>query len=110
MKPGAILDQTICLGCGVCVRACSHGSLQLTSRPNRVITPVDTVHRTVVMAIERGDLQNLIFDQQALFSHRAMAAILGAILTLPPAKQILANQQVKSRYLEVLLARFASSL
>ena len=74
LRKKALLDQTICLGCGVCVRACSHGSLQLTSRPNRVITPVDTVHRTVVMAIERGDLQNLIFDQQALFSHRAMAA------------------------------------
>jgi hypothetical protein len=33
-----------------------------------------------------------------------MAAILGTILKLPPIKQSLASQQVKSRYLESLLA------
>jgi hypothetical protein len=55
------------------------------------------------MAIERGKLQNLIFDNQALLSHRAMAAILGVILRLPPLKQILAAQQVKSQYLEYLI-------
>jgi hypothetical protein len=32
-----------------------------------------------------------------------MAALLGAILKLPPLKQVLANQQVKSRYLEALI-------
>ena len=55
------------------------------------------------MAIERGKLQNLIFDNQVLWSHRAMAAVLGVILRLPPLKQVLANQQVKSRYLEALI-------
>jgi hypothetical protein len=55
------------------------------------------------MAIERGKLQNLIFDNQALFSHRAMAAILGVILKLPPVKQAMASRQVKSRYLEALI-------
>jgi hypothetical protein len=52
------------------------------------------------MAIERGKLQNLIFDNQVLWSHRAMALVLGVILRLPPIKQALAIQQVKSRYLE----------
>jgi hypothetical protein len=55
------------------------------------------------MAIERGVLQNLIFDNHALASHRAMAAILGIILKLPPIKQSLASQQMRSRYLESLL-------
>ena len=55
------------------------------------------------LAIERGLLQNLIFDNHALTSHRAMAAILGVILKLPPIKQALASQQVKSRYLESLV-------
>ena len=32
-----------------------------------------------------------------------MAALLGVILKLPPLKQVLANQQVKSRYLEALI-------
>ena len=59
------------------------------------------------MAIERGKLQDLIFDNRLLWSHRALAAILGAILKLPPAKRLLATQQVHSRYLEALVRRYA---
>ncbi|MBW1847837.1 MAG: 4Fe-4S dicluster domain-containing protein [Deltaproteobacteria bacterium] len=99
----AKLDEDLCLGCGVCVRACSKDSIHLKSRPRRIITPLNGTHRAVVMAIERGKLQNLIFDNQVLWSHRAMAAVLGVILKLPPFKQTLANQQVKSRYLEALI-------
>jgi ferredoxin len=99
----AALDEGLCLGCGVCVRACATKNLRLTPRKCRVITPANGVHRAVVMAIERGQLQNLIFDNRALLSHRAMAAILGAILKLPPVKQALASRQFKSRYLDRLL-------
>jgi ferredoxin len=99
----AKLDEDRCLGCGVCVRTCSKESLHLQSRPQRVITPLNGTHRAVLMAIERGKLQNLIFDNQVLWSHRAMAGVLGVILKLPPVKQLLAKQQVKSRYLEALI-------
>jgi len=99
----AKVDEDICLGCGVCVRACAHESLSLRSRPQRVITPLNSVHRTVMMAIERGDLQNLIFDNRVLWNHRAMAAVLGVILRLPPIQQVMASQQVKSRYIEYLI-------
>ena len=44
------------------------------------------------------------FDNKALSSHRVIAAILSAILKLPPAKRTLANQQVKSIYLDRLLS------
>ena len=83
---------------------CPNHGLRLESRPERVITPLDSTHRTVVMAIERGMLQDLIFDNHALASHRAMAAILGTILKLPLIRQSLASQQMRSRYLESLLA------
>ena len=106
----AKLDEDTCLGCGVCVRTCTRDGLRLEPRPQRVVTPVNSAHRVVLMAIERGDLQNLIFENQALTSHRAMAAILGVILSLPPAKQILANQQLKSRYLERLLTWGSASV
>jgi hypothetical protein len=55
------------------------------------------------MAIERGKLQDLIFDNRVLWSHRALAGVLGVILKLPPIKQVLASKQVKSRYLEALI-------
>jgi len=100
----AKVNEEICLGCGVCARVCDKHAIQLKQRGQRVVTPVNTAHRTVLMAIERGRLQNLIFDNQAFASHRAMAAILGVILKLPPLKQIMASQQMKSRYLENLLS------
>ena len=58
------------------------------------------------MAIERGKLQNLIFDNQLLFSHRAMASVLGVILRLPYVKQLLASEQIKSRYLEKMIENY----
>jgi ferredoxin len=104
-KRKAKLDAEVCLGCGVCVRVCPTKGILLEARAERIITPVNSVHRIVSMAIERGNLQDLIFDNRALFSHRAMAAILGAILKLPPIKRTLASQQIKSRYLETLVQR-----
>ena len=101
----AKLNEDVCLGCGLCVRACPRDNILLKSRPKRVITPLDGTHRVVVMAIERGQLQDLIFDNRVLWSHRAMAGVLGVILKLPPIKQTLARQQVKSRYLEALITR-----
>ena len=101
----AKLDETLCLGCGVCVRTCPKESISLESRPKRVLTPLNGTHRAVVMAIERGKLQHLFFDNRVLWSHRALAAVLGVILKLPPIKQIVASNQIKSRYLENLIAR-----
>jgi ferredoxin len=106
LKPNrkkAKLLKEICLGCGICLNGCDKKGIELQTRKVRVITPVTSVHRIVIMAIERGQLQNLIFDNRVLFSHRAMAAVLGAILKLPPIKQALASQQFKSRYLISLL-------
>jgi Pyruvate/2-oxoacid:ferredoxin oxidoreductase delta subunit len=53
----ARLDESLCLGCGVCVRACPQASISLKARKQRVITPITTAHRAVLMAIERGNLQ-----------------------------------------------------
>jgi hypothetical protein len=67
------------------------------------------VHKAVVMAIERGSLQHLIFDNRVLFSHRALAAVLGVLLNLPPIKQAMASQQIKSRYFEHLIRRMQTN-
>ena len=101
----ARLDERYCLGCGVCVRPCPKKAITLKPRKERVITPVSSVHRAVLMATERGKLQNLLFDNQVYASHRAMAAVLGAILKLPPVKRAMARKQLHSRYVNTLLAK-----
>ena len=101
----AKLNGDICLGCGVCARNCSRNGIKLAVRKERIITPVNSTHRVVMMAIERGMLQNLIFDNRVLWNHRALAAVFGVVLRLPPIKQALARRQVKSRYLETLITR-----
>jgi Pyruvate/2-oxoacid:ferredoxin oxidoreductase delta subunit len=102
----ARVDEERCLGCGVCVPACREGALALEARRPRRLTPLNSAHRAVLMALERGTLQDLVFDNRLLWSHRALAALLGAILRLPPARRLMATEQVRSRYLEGLVRRF----
>ncbi|NPV85296.1 MAG: 4Fe-4S dicluster domain-containing protein [Anaerolineae bacterium] len=103
----AKVDEDCCLGCGVCARVCPQQGITLVPRPQRVITPVNSIHRIVLMAVERGQLQHLIFDNHVLWSQRTLATFLGALLKLPPLKRLLASQQVRSRYLEALARRFS---
>ena len=104
----AVVDEQLCLGCGVCARNCRIGALSMQPRASRILTPVNSTHKAVLMAIERGKLQNLIFDNQVLWSHRALAALLGVILKLPPVKRALASEQIGSRYLGTLCEHYAA--
>ena len=101
----AQVDKEICLGCGVCVRSCHKKAIELVRREVQVITPVNSTHRFVLQAIEKGTLQNLIFDNHEFANHRAMAAVFGVILKLPPIKQVMASKQFKSIYLEKVLSK-----
>ena len=104
-KKKAHVNEETCLGCGVCVRACPEKVISLVAREKRVITPLNSVHKSVVMAIERGKLQHLIFDNRVLWNHRALAAVLGVILRLSPVRKIMASRQIKSRYMEYVTQR-----
>jgi ferredoxin len=103
-KSVAQVDHEVCLGCGICVRSCPQNVIELVRREVQIITPVNSTHRFVLQAIEKGTLQNLIFDNQAFANHRAMAAVLGVVLKLPPLKQVMASKQFKSIYLDKLLS------
>ena len=103
--PVADLDPDLCLGCGLCAQACPTASIRLVPRPRRVVTPLNTAHRVVLMAIERNSLHHIVFDNQILYSHRALAVLLGVILKLPPVQRLLASHQLRSRYLEAMIQR-----
>lgn len=99
-----VLDPALCLGCGVCERVCKSKAIEMLKREKRIFTPVNTVHKLILEAIETDTLHNLIFDNQAMASHRFMAAFTGAFLKLPPVKQILVSETFQSKYLARLIS------
>lgn len=104
-KVKVVLDSTLCLGCGVCERVCKLNAIAMTPREKRIFTPVNTVHKLVLEAIETDTLHNLIFDNQAMLNHRFMAAFTGAFLKLPPVKQLLVSETFQSKYLMRLIEK-----
>ena len=100
-------DDTLCLGCGVCERVCGVNAITMIQREKRIFTPVNTVHKLVLEAIETNTLHNLIFDNQAMMSHRFMAAFTGAFLKLPLVKQIMVSETFQSKYLMKLIEKMS---
>jgi ferredoxin len=98
-KKRAIVKAELCLGCGVCHRSCKFKSLTMKRVGTRVYTPENTMEKLMVQALERGKLQNLLFDDPTRVSHRTLSAFLGAVLKLPPVKQALARDQLKSKFI-----------
>lgn len=105
IKKLAKVDLDVCLGCGVCALACESEALLMAPREQRRLVPESAFARVLMMAIEQGKLQDLLFDKQDGLSAIAASVLLGAILKLPPAKQLLARDAVKSRFVDFLLQK-----
>ncbi len=102
MKPGSgpIVDDSICMGCGVCALDCSTESMKLIKREQRVLHPADTFEKVILSALERGSLQNLIFNNPQNAGHTFMRGLVGGFLKLPPMKKALMSDTLRSRFLD----------
>lgn len=96
----AIVDTSICIGCGVCALSCSNGSLKLTKREQRVLHPETTFHRIILQSLDRGTLQNQIFDNPKSMTNSSMRGLLGAFLKLSPVKKALMSNTLRSSFLK----------
>jgi ferredoxin len=99
----ARVDEQRCIGCGVCARKCRPTAMQLVFAGERVYTPESAIEKMVAWAVERGKLGNLVFDDHSKLTHRTLSALLNGLLRLPPAKQLLAQKQLKSTFIGLLL-------
>ena len=93
------VDESICLGCGVCAVKCKSGAMKLRRRAQRVLYPEDVFERTILQCLEHGTLQNQLFDDPTSKTHAFMRGFLGGFLRIPPVKQALASQTLRSRFL-----------
>lgn len=102
-KKWAKCDEELCLGCGVCQAACKTGGIKMRPRGKRVFTPETVFDKVVLMAIERGKLANLIFDDPDRLSHRALGRIMRAVEKSPPYQALMAVEGIRSAFLKTIV-------
>lgn len=103
-KKKARVNEDICLGCGVCACKCPTLSIAMVKRGGRVIHP-ETLFETVILgSLERGTLQNQIFDDPGSSTQKAMRALMGAFFRLPPVKRALMSDALRSSFLSFMKA------
>jgi Na+-translocating ferredoxin:NAD+ oxidoreductase RNF subunit RnfB len=101
-KQDAAVNTAICLGCGVCALACPNGSLKLAKREQSVIHPETTFERIMLQCLERGTLQNQIFDNPGRIDQKFLRAFVGGFLRLPPVKKALLSDKFRSGFLDAM--------
>ncbi len=100
-KRWAIRDAELCLGCGVCAATCPTGAITMHPREQHVYVPETTFDRMIAMAIERGKLAHLLFEDPDLLHHRALGRIVNVLENTPPVKALLAIEPLRSTFLTV---------
>ncbi len=96
------VDASRCLGCGVCALQCTTGACTLKRRGQRIIPPESTFERLLLQCLEKGNLQNLMFDDPGRIDHKFMRAFVGGFLRLPTVKQALLGETLRSRFLDAM--------
>lgn len=101
-KKDAVLDTSICLGCGVCSLNCNNRAVTLVRREKRVLHPETTFERIILQSLERGTLQNQIFDNPQSTTQKFMRGFVGGFLKLPPVKAALMSDMLRSSFLSAM--------
>ena len=99
---GPEIDEAICMGCGVCGLKCQTGAMTLSKRKQRVLHPETTFERVILQTLERGTLQNLLFDDPQRLTHKFMRAFVGGFLRIPPVKKALMTDTLRSSFLQFM--------
>jgi NAD-dependent dihydropyrimidine dehydrogenase PreA subunit len=94
-----VRDEKLCLGCGVCYSQCDKGALSMQKRAQRVLPPETTFERVVTMAVERGKLGDLLFDNMEGLGGHALARAVQVVEKLPPTQALMAITPLRSVFL-----------
>jgi formate hydrogenlyase subunit 6/NADH:ubiquinone oxidoreductase subunit I len=100
----ALRDESLCLGCGTCYPTCNLDALQMRPREQRVFTPETTFDRVVAMAIERGKLAEIVFDDPERLSFRALGRVIQGLEKSSPVRALAAIKPLRSAFLKGVVA------
>ncbi len=98
-KKKPVTDTKICLGCGACALKCKSKALALRRQKKRIITPETTFERIMLQCLEKGTLQNQLFDNPLRITHKFMRGFVGGFLRLPRVKRALMSNALRSTFL-----------
>jgi ferredoxin len=96
------VDESTCLGCGVCALACKPKAMRLTSRPQRVLHPESIFERTILQNLERGTLGNQLFPDPGSTTQAFLRGMVGGFLRLGPVQRTLMCDTLRSRFLSTM--------
>ena len=102
-KMWAVSNEEVCLGCGVCSTVCKTGASTMKSRSQRMLAPETVFDQRIGMALERGKLADLLFDNPERLSQRALGKIIGVLEKTSPFKAAMARESLKSSFLDALV-------
>lgn len=100
-KNKAVIKEDLCLGCGVCTMKCAEKAIRMDKRPERYIHPETTFERVLLQCLERGTLQNQIFDNPESLSQEFMRGLMKGFMKLVPTRQIEMCKILRSSFLAI---------
>lgn len=98
----ARVDAGVCVGCGVCAAKCPTKALDMIHRGKRIIHPETAFERIMLSSLERGNLQNQIFDNPQSITQEVMRTFIGGFLRLSPVKRTLMSDLFRSSFLNFM--------
>jgi Pyruvate/2-oxoacid:ferredoxin oxidoreductase delta subunit len=97
------VDRDRCIGCGVCADVCRKDAIDMERCDVQPYVSRDSVERVVRMALERGRLPHLLFDEGESRGARFLNRAVQVLQRMPGTKRALASEQVNSRFLRRIL-------
>ena len=78
---------------------CTKKAIRMEKRPERYIHPETTFERVLLQCLERGTLQNQIFDNPESLSQEFMRGLIKGFMKLVPTRQIEMSKTLRSGFL-----------
>lgn len=103
-KQKATVATELCVGCGVCAATCPAQAIDMVFRGTRTVLPESAFERIMLSSLDRGNLQNFIFDNPNSTTQAFMRAFVGAFLRLPAVKRALMSDVLRSSFLALMKA------